>query len=117
MRTVKVCMLTALAFAAASCAKPMLLRIEAPIPQPAQASLRLVWNSAGEASPDQSCQTPCSVEIAPDAKYELTVRAQDYYPVHIERLTYEQVDRAKPTVLVVPMLRRPTRQEPVVAPE
>jgi len=114
MRGVKGWMLITLGFAEAACARPIFLKIDVPIPRPAQVSLRPLISRIGTADPDQTCQTPCSVKVTSEVAYELTVRAQGYYPVHIERLTYDQVRSAKPAILVVPMQKRLVRQEAVV---
>ena len=120
MRSVTVCMFLTLVLA--GCAKrPIPLIINVPTSEPAEVTLRVLRGEKAAPIPDRPCKTPCSIVIAPDTEYEVTLRAPGYYPAGIEGLTYEQVQLsaslAREAFLVVPMQRRPARQEAAPASE
>ena len=94
----------------AGCMKPIRLDVNVvPPPDPATVNVRLMKGSGKPPTPD-TCQTPCSIEIAPGTTNEAVVQAVGYYPAIIE-FTYENVLASKAgktnATLVVPMVKRP----------
>jgi hypothetical protein len=111
MRSLNVYMFIGLMFAQFSCARPLMLTIDAPSLQPAELSLRLLRGKDAAATLNYPCTVPCPIVVAPDSEYELTLRAPGYYPARVGPLTYDQVAIARHKRLVVPMQERPTIEE------
>ena len=92
-----------------ACRSPLPLTIRVSPVQTAHLELRrLSEASALTLSP---CEAPCTVQVQPDAKYEVSVSAPTYYTATL-RFDYEMVfnsrnDEGGGTVLIVPLFRLP----------
>ncbi len=109
MRTAGLLLALLLALAQAGCAKPVRINIHVLPAEPATLDVRLTKGKGAAPKPD-TCQTPCSVEIAPDTTTEVTLRAPGYYPAILE-LSYQNVlagpaHGAESGTLVVPLQKR-----------
>ena len=116
MRPMKAYIFLTLVLAHAGCAKrPTPLIIDVPTSERAEVTLRVLRGKEAALIPDRPCRTPCSIVIAPDTEYEVTLRAPGYYPAGIEGLTYEQVQLSagldREAFLVVPMQKCPLPEE------
>ena len=71
-----------------ACAPHLKLRLTVPPPQQAEVEIRLTRGDT-PASPGH-CETPCTIEIAPDTQHQVIMTSPGYYPANFA-LSYDDV--------------------------